>query len=97
MPKTKKTKKEETAVETITVYQTESFQTYIVRQPYTLTISDYPELQGMTIEQAKDYIKNNCWDMASPSDWADSLGDYLCQQDTIKDKIYDEDSEIMFD
>jgi hypothetical protein len=45
------------------------------------------------------YIKENAYDMAPPSDvdWADNLSDALEQQDTIREKITDNDFEIHFE
>jgi uncharacterized protein len=49
----------------IKVYQTEEYVTYIVREPLTIDLDDYPELEGMSNEEiiiltedfAKDYMK----------------------------------------
>jgi hypothetical protein len=77
----------------------ETFSTYISRESITINTDDYPELQGMTEEEAKEYIKENAYDMAPPSDvdWADNLSDALEQQDTIREKITDNDFEIHFE
>lgn len=91
-----KAKKTEEKLETIEVYYTESFSTWVVREPITLNISNYPELEGMSEEQIKDYIKENASEMASPSDWADNLQEYLSQTDVIREKITDEDWNIEF-
>jgi hypothetical protein len=53
----------------------------------------------MTEEEAKEYINSNAYEMAAPSDcdWADNLSDALEQQDTIKEKITDNEFEIYFE
>jgi hypothetical protein len=83
----------------ITLRMTESFTTFISRESITINTDDYPELQGMTEEEAKEYISSNAYEMAAPSDcdWADNLSDALEQQDTIKEKITDNEFEIYFE
>lgn len=83
----------------ITLRMTESYSTFISRESVTINTDDYPELQGMTEEEAQDYIKSNASEMAAPSscDWADNLSDALEQQDTIKEKITNNDFEIWFE
>lgn len=83
----------------ITLRMNESFTTYVFRESLTINTDDYPELQGMTEEEAKEYIKENAYEMAPPSDfdWADNLSDALEQQDAIREKITDNDFEIHFE
>ena len=82
---------------TISVRITESYSTWVVRESIELNIEDYPELEGMNEEEIQDYIKCNSGDMKSNDEYSDSLYDELIQQDVIRDKITDEDSEIYFD
>lgn len=42
----------ETTQKTIAVFATEYYETSIVREPIELNIEDYPELDGMTAEEA---------------------------------------------
>ena len=83
----------------ITLRMIETYSTFISRESLTINTDDYPELQGMTEEEAKDYISSNAYEMAAPSncDWADNLSDALEQQDTIKEKITDNEFEIYFE
>jgi hypothetical protein len=76
----------------------ESFSTAIWREPLTITVSDYPELEGMTEQEMKEYIQNNFWDMkaSEENDWGGTLYDELVDGDITKDKIYDEEKEIFF-
>ena len=84
-------------LKTISVRITESYSTWIVRKSIELNIEDYPELMGMNEDEIRDYIKCNSGDMKSNDEYSDSLYDELIQQDVIRDKITDEDSEIYFD
>ena len=86
-----------TTPKTISVRITESYSTWVVRESIELNIEDYPELEGMNEEEIQDYIKCNSGDMKSNDGYSDSLYDELIQQDVIRDKITDEDSEIYFD
>lgn len=98
MSKKKETKVEETTTpETMDVRFTESYSTFVSREPITITIADYPELAGMTEDEIKDYISSNASDMASPYEWADNLYDALSQMDVMREKITDEDSEVVID
>jgi hypothetical protein len=51
----------------------------------------------MSEDEIKEYIQSNSYDMSSPYEWADSLGDALMQMDVIREKITNEDTEIYFD
>jgi hypothetical protein len=78
------------------LYYTESYSTFISRGPYTLYISDYPELEGKTINEIKEYISENASDMESPSEYNDNLMQYLSEMDVIKEKITDDDASIEY-
>jgi len=71
------------------------------RAPVTITVSDYPELDGMTENEMKKYIEENFWDMdpieeEGEESYSDSLYDDLTNMFETKDKIYDEEKEIFF-
>lgn len=76
----------------------ESFCTAVWREPITITVSDYPELEGKTEEEIKEYIQENFWDMkaSEENDWGGMLYDELVDSDMTRDKIYDEEKEIFF-
>lgn len=93
----KKKQEVKTTPETIEVRYTESYSTFVSRESFTLTVADYPELEGMSEEEIKDYIQENSSEMKSPTEWADSLYEYLSQLDVIREKITDEDIELYFD
>jgi hypothetical protein len=84
----------ETTPKTIAVFATEYYETSIVREPIELNIEDYPELEGMTAEEAIDYVESNAWEMKSTDDNYDSLADQLNNQDIRRDKITNETQEI---
>jgi hypothetical protein len=84
----------ETTQKTIAVFATEYYETSITREPIELNIEDYPELEGMTAEEAIDYVESNAWEMKSTDDDYDSLADQLNNQDIRRDKITNETQEI---
>ena len=76
----------------VKIYQTESYTTYIVREPLTIDLDEYPELDGMTNEEIVDYLEGNSSDMKSTNDDKyGSLSDELIEQDMIREKIYNEE------
>jgi hypothetical protein len=80
---------------TIAVFATEYYETSITREPVELTLADYPELEGMTVEEAINYVELNASDMASTNpDMYDSLEDELNDMDIRRDKITNETQEI---
>ena len=77
---------------------TESYVTWVVRDSIKINVEDYPELNGMSEEDMKDYIMSNASEMKPTNeDWGDSLYDELMSADVVRDKITNEDSEIAFD
>lgn len=86
----------ETTQKTIEVRMTESYNTWIVRESMKINVEDYPELSGMTEEEMTDYILSNASDMKSSNEeWYDSLYEELMQMDVVRDKITNEESEIV--
>lgn len=77
----------------VKIYQTESYTTYVVREPITIDLDEYPELEGMTNKEIVSYLESSSYDMKSQNvDSYDSLSDELSDKDVIKDKIYGEES-----
>ena len=86
----------ETTPKSIAVFATEGYSVYIVKEPLELNIEDYPELEGMTTQEAIDYVESNAWDMKPTNEeWYYSLYDELLGEDVIRDKITDEEGEII--
>lgn len=81
----------------ITAQATEYFTTYIVRDELTINTEDYPELKGMSEEEAKDYIKWNATDMYKEGEDGYSLWDELLDQDIVKNKISGDETEVLVD
>jgi hypothetical protein len=81
----------------INVYGTESFCTWVIREPVEIDTDNYPELEGMSENEAKEYIRENASEMAPTSDWAESLMDECLQSDVRREKINDDGSDIIFD
>jgi len=76
----------------VKIYQTESYKTYIVREPLTIDLDEYPELQDMTNEEIVDYLESNSSDMKPQNEqYYDSLSDELIEKDIIRDKINGEE------
>lgn len=82
----------------ITIQGTESFYTYIVRDEVTINTEDYPQLAGMSEEEAKDYIKCNSTDIFKEGEDTDnyySLWDELMDQEIVKNKITGDETEVL--
>ena len=81
---------------TISVFATEGYSTYIVREPIELNVEDYPELEGMSKDEAIDYIESNAWEMKPTTDeyGYDSLAEELNDKDIFREKLNNESQEI---
>ena len=81
---------------TIAVFATEYYETSITREPVELNLEDYPELEGMSPEQAIDYVELNAWEMKPTNDeyGYESLAEQLNDMDIRRDKITNETQEI---
>lgn len=81
---------------TIAVFATEYYETSITKEPIELNLADYPELDGMTKEEAIDYVESNAWEMKPTNDefGYDSLAEQLNDMDIRRDKITNETQEI---
>jgi len=72
----------------IKIYQTESYTTYIVREPITIDLDEYPELERLTSHEIVDYMEGNSSDMKPTESGYESLSDELIEMEIIKEKIY---------
>ena len=81
----------------ITLHATEAYTTYIVRAAVELDTDHYPELAGMSEEEALQYIYENGEEMKPTveDDYVDNLWDELYQSDVIKEKITNEEYEVI--
>ena len=81
---------------TIAVFATEYYETSITREPLELNLEDYPELEGMSQDEAINYVELNAWEM-KPTDneyGYESLAEQLEEMDIRRDKITNENREI---
>jgi hypothetical protein len=86
--------KQETS-KTISVFATEYYETSLFREAVELNVEDYTELEGMTREEAIDYIESNAWEMKSTNEeMYESLGEELMDMDIRRDKITNESQQI---
>ena len=81
---------------TIAVFAREYYETSITREPVELNLENYPELEGMTPQEAIDYVESNAWEMKPTNDdeGYDSLAEELNDMDIRRDKITNESQEI---
>jgi hypothetical protein len=87
-----------TTTKTISVKMVEYYNTMLVREPVTINVEDYPELNGMSEEEMQEYIKENWSDMKPTNDeWYDSLYEECSQSDVVREKITGEERECYFD
>ena len=75
----------------VKIYQTESFTTYVVREPIEIDLDEYPELEGMSNEEIVDYLEGNSCDMKPQDEDYECLSDELIEKDILRDKISGED------
>lgn len=80
---------------TISVCMTEYFETSIVRESIDINMEDYPELAGMTREEAIDYIEANAWEMAATDDMFSSLGEQLTDMDISRENWENESQQFV--
>lgn len=82
----------------INVYATESYTTWMVKEPIEVDTDNYPELEGKSVEEVKEYIRENAYEM-KPTDetYYENLEEELQSMDIRRDKIYDEQIDIIFD
>lgn len=93
--KTKVIKKKEKPV--VEVWLEESYVHYMSKGPIFVSAETHPELEGMTLEEMKDYIKNNAYEMgAVDSEYCENIVEELKEYDTVKDKYLDEEENIFF-
>jgi hypothetical protein len=81
---------------TISVYATEGYSSYIVREAIEINVEDYPELDGMTREDAIEYVESNAWEIKPTNEeyGYSSLGEEVSSMDILRDKINNESTEI---
>lgn len=86
---------ETTTTTTISVCMTEYFETSIVRESIDINMEDYPELAGMTREEAIDYIEANAWEMAATDEMFSSLAEQLTDMDISREDWQNESQQFV--
>jgi hypothetical protein len=93
--KTKVTKKEKKPV--VEVWLEESYVHYMSKGPIFISAETHPELEGMTLEEMKEYIQENKYDMAPiDNEYAEDIVDELKEYDTVNDKYLNDEENIFF-
>lgn len=93
--KAKVSKKEEKPV--VEVWLEESYVHYTSRGPIFISAETHPELEGMSLDEMKDYITDNKYDMAPVDcEYSENIMEELRECDPVKDKILDEEEDIFF-
>lgn len=108
-PKKKTAPKKETKVKTkvikdkneespvVEVWLEESYTHYMSRGPLFISAKTHPELEGMSLDEMKDYIMENKYEMGPvDSEYSENIIEELRELDTVKDKILDEEEDIFF-
>jgi hypothetical protein len=82
----------------LNVYATESYTTWILREPIEIDTDNYPELEGMSEDDVKEYIRENCSEMSAiNSEYYSDLAEELNQMNILRDKNYNEEVRIIFE
>lgn len=83
----------------IKIQPRESFRTYVFKESVIIDTEDYPELEGKSLDEIKEYIQENGDDMSPPAeiDYEDSLLSALENQDTDYDKVCEHDYDIILE
>jgi hypothetical protein len=93
--KAKVSKKEEKPV--VEVWLEESYFRYMSKGPIFISAETHPELEGMTLEEMKEYIQNNKYDMAPiDNEYAEDIVDELKECDIVKDRYLNDEENIFF-
>ena len=80
------------------IYSTETFTTDVYRMPIEIDSKDYPELDGLTEDEIKDWVYENAWEMKSSNEEIySSLAEELSDQDINYDNISGETNEFVID
>lgn len=93
--KTKVAKKDEKPV--VEVWLEESYVHYMSKGPIFLSAETHPELEGMSLEEMKEYIQENAYEMTPiDSEYCENIVEELKECDVVKDKYLDEQENLFF-
>ena len=85
---------------TIEIGMLEYMNTMIVHEKMEVDLDHWPELNGMSEDEAMEYIKENSYKMKptpDSGDWASSLYDELMEMDVVREKEYGYSTDIYND
>jgi hypothetical protein len=72
-----------------------TFKAYELYDTIEINKNDYPELEGLSDDEAFEYIKENMWDFSLVDSSEDCLAsEFQFNKDIIKDKTIDEEYEL---
>lgn len=79
----------------IKVFYTEGYATWVVKEPIEIDTADYPELEGMNVDEIESYLDENASQMKStagedPDSF--SLYDELNEQEDTRVKEYNHET-----
>lgn len=80
----------------ISISARETYSTMIIREPVIIETDNYPELDGMSEDEIKDYLIENLYELKTNNEYYVSLGDEIVAQDPVREKIYGEDTQYIF-
>lgn len=93
----KKTENQTNEKPQVDVYLLDSHVYSCWRGPITVNEETHPELKGMSEQEIKEYVSQNASEMKSvDSEYYDNLYDQLIDADYRKDKVTNEEFEIVF-
>jgi len=79
------------------VWLEESYTHYTSRGPIMISAETHPELEGMTLDEMKEFIQENAYTMSPVnSEYSENIIEELREYDVVKDKILDETENIFF-
>lgn len=74
------------------IRMSKSYTSYELYDTIEINKEDYPELEGLTDEEALEYLQDNMWDFCPDGSSEDCLAsEFEFNKDIIKDKIHGED------
>jgi hypothetical protein len=77
------------------IRMTKSYRVYEVYDTIEINKEDYPELEGMTDEEALEYLNENMYEFEIKDGYEGSLVDeFEFNKDIIKDDLFDEDYDL---
>ena len=74
------------------IRMSKSYTSYELYDTIEINKEDYPELEGLTDQEALEYLHENMWDFCLYGSDGDCLAsEFEFNKDIIKDKIHDEE------